>query len=109
MDGPAFFNFLMFDNTSKRRVTCACQCVLATWEGHHYAIMSWVLDHDPIPGLLKIMAQGCAAEVESDLGSVPNLCCAAMAGNRMRKFEVGCFVLESRIISVALAVLELVL
>lgn len=58
-------------------------------EGHHYAIMSWALDHDPVPGLVKIVVQGCAAEVESDLGSVPNLRCTAMVGNRMRELEMG--------------------
>lgn len=52
------------------------------------------LDHDPILELreearlseVKVVSQGCAAEVRSELGWVPSLCCTAMVGNRMLVF-----------------------
>lgn len=62
-------------------------------EGHLYVIMPWALDHNPIPELkearpseVKVVSQGCATEVRSELDWVPSLCCTAMVGNRMLVF-----------------------
>ena len=55
--------------------------------------MPWALDHNPIPELkearpseVKVVSQGCATEVRSELDWVPSLCCTAMVGNRMLVF-----------------------